>query len=75
MRDPNGVLKEASWEEKQRMCQIYFPIPGRKIKTPKMFEDEHLQVSPHLTNSFKCYDKRLFLLYRAVYQEEIMSLC
>jgi len=43
VRDPEGVLKEASWEEKQRMCQIYFPIPGRKLKTPKMFEDEHLQ--------------------------------
>nr|CAG4642707.1 EOG090X0AW0 [Evadne anonyx] len=43
VRDPNGVLKEASWEEKQKMCQIFFPIPGRKIKAPKMFEQEHLQ--------------------------------
>nr|CAG4649577.1 EOG090X0AW0 [Scapholeberis mucronata] len=43
VRDPNGDLREASWEERHKMCQIYFPAPGRQIRTPKMFEDEHLQ--------------------------------
>ncbi|EFX81875.1 hypothetical protein DAPPUDRAFT_302775 [Daphnia pulex] len=43
VRDPNGVLREASWEERQRMCQIYFPVPGRKINVPKMFEEGNIQ--------------------------------
>nr|CAG4643413.1 EOG090X0AW0 [Ilyocryptus agilis] len=43
VRDPDGVLREASWEEKQRVCQIYFPVFGRQIRMPKMFEDEYLQ--------------------------------
>ena len=44
VRDPDGILREASWEEKQKMCQIFFPTPGRKIKEPKMFEEANLQV-------------------------------
>lgn len=43
-RDPDGVLREASWEERQRVCQIYFPTQGKEIRVPKMFEDEHLLV-------------------------------
>uniref|UniRef100_A0A0P4WQX4 28S ribosomal protein S22, mitochondrial n=1 Tax=Daphnia magna TaxID=35525 RepID=A0A0P4WQX4_9CRUS len=43
VRDPNGVLRDASWEERQKMCQIYFPLPGRQISMPKMFEETHLQ--------------------------------
>jgi len=43
VRDPDGILREASWEEKQKMCQIFFPTPGRKIKEPKMFEEANLQ--------------------------------
>ena len=26
------------------MRQIYFPIPGRELIMPKMFEEEHLEV-------------------------------
>ena len=48
-RDPDGILREASWEERQKMCQVYFPAFGREIHVPKMFEDQHLDVS----HSFK----------------------
>lgn len=41
-RDPDGILREASWEERQKMCQVYFPAFGREIHVPKMFEDQHL---------------------------------
>ena len=44
VRDPDGILREASWEERQKMNQIYLPAPGRQIRMPKMFEEAHLQV-------------------------------
>jgi len=43
-RDPDGVLREASWEERQKMCQVYFPAVGREIQVPKMFENQYLEV-------------------------------
>nr|CAG4648809.1 EOG090X0AW0 [Polyphemus pediculus] len=42
-RDPDGVLREASWEEREKMCQIYFPAPGKKLDMPKMFLDNHFK--------------------------------
>lgn len=51
VRDPNGDLREASWEERQKMTQIYVPAPGKHLRAPKMFEDANLQVSAfHLTD-------------------------
>ena len=43
-RDPDGVLREASWEERQKMCQVYFSAVGREIQVPKMFENQYLEV-------------------------------
>nr|XP_053654745.1 28S ribosomal protein S22, mitochondrial-like isoform X2 [Cherax quadricarinatus] len=42
VRDPDGTLRQASWEEAERMNQIYNPRPGRKLKPPKLFQEEHL---------------------------------
>ncbi|KAK7085232.1 28S ribosomal protein S22, mitochondrial, partial [Halocaridina rubra] len=42
-REPDGTLRHATWEERTRMNEIYNPQPGRKLKTPKMFEDEYLK--------------------------------
>jgi len=39
VRDPDGTLREASWEERTKMNNTYFPIPGRSFTTPKMFSD------------------------------------
>jgi small subunit ribosomal protein S22 len=44
IREPNGNLRTAYHSERDRLNQIYFPIPGREIVTPKMFEEEHLKV-------------------------------
>nr|CAG4641935.1 EOG090X0AW0 [Eurycercus lamellatus] len=43
VRDPDGVLRQASWEERQKVCQIYFPTPGRQVHVPKMFDEEFLE--------------------------------
>ncbi|XP_011307836.1 28S ribosomal protein S22, mitochondrial [Fopius arisanus] len=43
VRDPDGKLRKADWDERFRMNHIYFPIEGREMFTPKMFQDEHLQ--------------------------------
>ncbi|XP_074595289.1 mitochondrial ribosomal protein S22 [Brevipalpus obovatus] len=43
VRDPDGTLRRANWEERYRMNQTYFPVNGRSYLTPKMFEEENLQ--------------------------------
>jgi small subunit ribosomal protein S22 len=42
-RDVDGTLRTATLDEKRRMRQIYFPISGRELIMPKMFEEEHLE--------------------------------
>ncbi|NXJ60684.1 RT22 protein, partial [Rostratula benghalensis] len=42
VREPNGVLRKATWEERDRMIQIFFPKEGRRIIPPVVFKDEHL---------------------------------
>ncbi|CAL1298787.1 unnamed protein product [Larinioides sclopetarius] len=43
VREVDGTLRKASWEERERMNQIFFPIPGRSLETPKLFESPHLE--------------------------------
>ena len=45
VRDVDGTLRAASWDERDRLTQIYSPFPGRKLFPPKMFEEEQLEVS------------------------------
>ncbi|XP_077205068.1 small ribosomal subunit protein mS22 [Paroedura picta] len=42
VRETNGVLRKASWEERDRMIQIFFPREGREITAPPVFKDENL---------------------------------
>ncbi|KAM6326701.1 small ribosomal subunit protein mS22 [Podargus strigoides] len=42
VREPNGVLRKATWEERDRMIQIFFPKEGRRVIPPVVFKDEHL---------------------------------
>ncbi|XP_044522609.1 28S ribosomal protein S22, mitochondrial [Gracilinanus agilis] len=42
VREPSGVLRKASWEERDRMIQVFFPKEGRKIFPPLMFQEENL---------------------------------
>lgn len=42
MRETDGVLRQATWEERDRMCQVFFPTLGRKIWLPKALSGEVL---------------------------------
>ncbi|XP_075147950.1 mitochondrial ribosomal protein S22 [Haematobia irritans] len=63
VRETDGTLRYAPMEVAKRMKQLYAPLAGRKIRTPKMFEDEHFQ---------RCLDehKYEFILDRLVVQFE-----
>lgn len=43
-REVDGTLRTANLDEQRRMRQIYFPVVGREIIMPKMFEEENLEV-------------------------------
>lgn len=45
VREPSGDLRKASWEERDRMVQIYFPKEGRKLTPPKLFTEDNLKVA------------------------------
>ncbi|XP_060690854.1 28S ribosomal protein S22, mitochondrial [Hemiscyllium ocellatum] len=44
VREPNGVLRKATWEERDRMVQVYFPRDVRRIIPPPIFKNENLVV-------------------------------
>jgi len=44
IREPDGTLRHATWKERDRMIQTFFPKPERELHKPKMFEGEYLRV-------------------------------
>jgi len=42
VRETDGTLRNASWDEKMRMCQTFMPRPGREAVVPRMFTPEFL---------------------------------
>ena len=42
MREVDGTLREASWSERDRMCQLFFPKLGRKMNLPQMLQPHQL---------------------------------
>ncbi|TRY58041.1 hypothetical protein DNTS_022695 [Danionella cerebrum] len=44
VREPSGTLRKATWNERDRMIQIYFPKEGRRVIPPPLFKEENLQV-------------------------------
>eukprot|EP00794_Sanderia_malayensis_P015386 gene15386-16965_t len=44
VREPNGVLREATWHERERMNFIYFPREGQSYELQPMLTDEYLPV-------------------------------
>uniref|UniRef100_A0A1A9WBZ8 28S ribosomal protein S22, mitochondrial n=1 Tax=Glossina brevipalpis TaxID=37001 RepID=A0A1A9WBZ8_9MUSC len=63
VRDTDGTLHHAPMEMAKRMRQLFVPLEGRKIQTPKMFEEENLQ---------RCLEDRKyeFILNRLLVQYE-----
>lgn len=44
VREPNGILRKATWEERDRLIQVYFPKEGRQLTAPRIFQEENLKV-------------------------------
>ncbi|XP_053379416.1 28S ribosomal protein S22, mitochondrial-like isoform X2 [Mercenaria mercenaria] len=63
IRHENGQLKPADWHTFDRVSQIYFPVPGREVYPPKMFEEDNLE--PLLKE-----ENYLYILERACVQFE-----
>lgn len=51
VREPDGTLRKATWEERDRLVQVYFPKPGRRLIPPLMFKEENLKVREPLSDS------------------------
>ncbi|XP_054011897.1 28S ribosomal protein S22, mitochondrial [Hylaeus anthracinus] len=63
IREPDGTLRHAMRDERNRIDQAYFPVEGREMDTPKMFED------PYFKDLLK-REEFLFILDRACLQFE-----
>lgn len=63
VRDLDGTLRKATWTERDRMLQMYFPVDGRKIEMPRMFQ-------PDLLEDVLNKQKYEFVLERACLQFE-----
>lgn len=50
VREPDGTLRKATWEERDRLVQVYFPKPGRRLMPPFMFKEENLKVGEPLSD-------------------------
>ncbi|XP_034404082.1 28S ribosomal protein S22, mitochondrial [Cyclopterus lumpus] len=44
VREPDGTLRKASWEERDRLVQVYFPKEGRKLTAPLIFKEGNLKM-------------------------------
>ncbi|XP_056466886.1 28S ribosomal protein S22, mitochondrial [Gadus chalcogrammus] len=43
VRETDGVLRKATWKERDRLIQVYFPKEGRKLTVPLLFKEENLK--------------------------------
>ncbi|KAK6177671.1 hypothetical protein SNE40_015726 [Patella caerulea] len=63
VRDTDGTLRKADWDERDRVNQVYNPTTGQVYIAPKMFDDENLE---RVLND----DKYIYMLDRACVQFE-----
>lgn len=59
VREANGTLRHANSNERHRMNQIYFPITGREMHTPKMLCNPYLKVR----DAFACVPFSSFFFF------------
>lgn len=68
-RDVDGTLRTGTLDEQRRMRQIYFPVAGRELIMPKMFEENQLEVRRRVNPHDSCLHRYLQkVLERADYE-------
>lgn len=55
VREPDGTLRKATWEERDRFVQVYFPKQGRKLTPHVLFKEENLKVGSSLIDLTKYF--------------------
>ncbi|VDM19141.1 unnamed protein product, partial [Hydatigera taeniaeformis] len=60
IREADGTLRYAYSSERDRFNQIFFPLPGRRLRTPSLFRDANLEVA--LNNGLHEYVLDLLLI-------------
>lgn len=43
VREPDGTLRKANWQLRDRMNQVYFPLKGRELSMPRLFRPDYLK--------------------------------
>jgi small subunit ribosomal protein S22 len=43
VREPNGILRKADFNEREKLLQVYFPVEGKSAYVPKMFEPLNME--------------------------------
>ncbi|CAI9565558.1 unnamed protein product, partial [Staurois parvus] len=54
VRETNGVLRKATWEERDRMIQVYFPLQGRRLVPSLVFKEKNMKVNDTLKCKNPC---------------------
>jgi small subunit ribosomal protein S22 len=44
VREANGTLRKADFQEREKVLEVYYPKPGRSLAIPPMFEPANLEV-------------------------------
>ena len=44
IREANGILRHANASERDRLNQVFFPLPSRRLRTPSRFREHNLEV-------------------------------
>ncbi|MEQ2317027.1 hypothetical protein AMECASPLE_038605 [Ameca splendens] len=70
VREPDGTLRKATWEERDRLIQVYFPRQGRKLTPHLLFKEENLKVGSRITGLTN-YHSSLGLCGTLVYPSNI----
>lgn len=66
VRETDGTLRKATWEERDRLLQVYFPKDGRKLTAPLIFKEENLKVGN---------DSRDFPPPKSLKQSQLSNFC
>ncbi|VDO05870.1 unnamed protein product [Rodentolepis nana] len=73
IREADGTLRYADASERDRLNQVFFPLPGRRLRTPSLFRDANLETA--LKNNFHEYVLDLILIQFEPDSPEYIKIC
>lgn len=49
VRESNGLLRKADYDEREKMLQVYFPRLKKTMHTPQLFKSLNLEVKKQIS--------------------------